>query len=51
MIATWHRPGSQRSRRLEIEYRRMSVYDVGQLREKFDIVLFLGVSIISAIRC
>jgi tRNA (mo5U34)-methyltransferase len=28
---------------LDIEYRRMSVYEVGELREKFDIVLFLGV--------
>jgi tRNA (mo5U34)-methyltransferase len=28
---------------LEIEFRRLSVYDVGTLREKFDIVLFLGV--------
>ncbi len=27
----------------QIEFRRLSVYDVGQLREKFDIVLFLGV--------
>jgi len=28
---------------LDIEFRRMSVYDVGALGEKFDIVLFLGV--------
>ena len=28
---------------LDIEFRRMNVYDVPQLREKFDIVLFLGV--------
>lgn len=28
---------------LEIEFRRMSVYDVGKLKETFDIVLFLGV--------
>jgi tRNA (mo5U34)-methyltransferase len=28
---------------LEIEFRRLSVYDVGALREKFDLVLFLGV--------
>jgi len=28
---------------LDVEYRRMSVYDVGDLHEKFDIVLFLGV--------
>lgn len=28
---------------LDIEYRRMSVYDVGDLHEKFDLVLFLGV--------
>jgi tRNA (mo5U34)-methyltransferase len=28
---------------LEIEFRRMSVYDVGVLEEKFDLVLFLGV--------
>lgn len=26
----------------EIEFRRMSVYDVGALREKFDLVLFMG---------
>ncbi len=29
--------------RLEIEFRRLSVYDVGALDEKFDVVLFLGV--------
>jgi tRNA (mo5U34)-methyltransferase len=29
--------------RLEIEFRQLSVYDVGSLREKFDVVLFLGV--------
>ena len=28
---------------LEIEFRQMSVYDVGGLGERFDIVLFLGV--------
>jgi len=28
---------------LDIEFRRLSVYDIGALREKFDIVLFLGV--------
>ena len=28
---------------LDIEFRRMSVYDIGALGEKFDIVLFLGV--------
>ena len=28
---------------LDIEFRRMSVYDVGALAERFDIVLFLGV--------
>ncbi|HZU26190.1 MAG TPA: TIGR04290 family methyltransferase [Bryobacteraceae bacterium] len=28
---------------LDIEFRRLSVYDVAQLREKFDVVLFLGV--------
>ncbi len=28
---------------LSIEFRRMSVYDIGALGEKFDIVLFLGV--------
>lgn len=27
----------------EIEFRQMSVYDVAQLRERFDIVLFMGV--------
>jgi tRNA (mo5U34)-methyltransferase len=27
----------------EIEFRRLSVYDVGQLGERFDVVLFLGV--------
>src|SRR5205814_9625500 len=27
----------------EIEFRKMSVYDVAQLREKFDVVLFMGV--------
>ncbi len=27
----------------DIEFRQMSVYDVGSLREKFDIVLFMGV--------
>lgn len=29
--------------RFDIEFRRMSVYDVAELRERFDIVLFLGV--------
>ena len=28
---------------LEIEFRRLSVYDIGLLGEKFDVVLFLGV--------
>jgi tRNA (mo5U34)-methyltransferase len=28
---------------LDIEFRRMSVYDVGAIGEKFDVVLFLGV--------
>src|SRR5256714_12312166 len=28
---------------LEIEFRQLSVYDVSQLREKFDVVLFMGV--------
>jgi tRNA (mo5U34)-methyltransferase len=28
---------------LDIEFRRLSVYDIGTLREKFDVVLFLGV--------
>ncbi len=28
---------------LEVEFRRMSVYDVGALGERFDIVLFIGV--------
>jgi len=28
---------------LDIEFRRMSAYDVGQLREKFDLVIFMGV--------
>lgn len=28
---------------MDIELRRMSVYDVGHLREKFDIVIFMGV--------
>ena len=28
---------------MELDFRRMSVYDVGALEEKFDIVLFLGV--------
>lgn len=28
---------------VEIEFRRMSVYDVGSLREQFDLVLFMGV--------
>jgi tRNA (mo5U34)-methyltransferase len=28
---------------LDIEYRRLSVYDVGELGERFDIVLFMGV--------
>src|SRR5207237_1225087 len=28
---------------LKIEFRKMSAYDVGQLREKFDLVIFMGV--------
>ena len=28
---------------LDIEFRRLSVYDVGALRERFDVVLFMGV--------
>lgn len=28
---------------LDIEFRELSVYDVGQLRESFDVVLFMGV--------
>ncbi len=28
---------------LDIEFRRMSVYDIGALRERFDIVFFIGV--------
>ena len=28
---------------LEIEFRQLSVYDVAQLREKFDVVIFMGV--------
>jgi tRNA (mo5U34)-methyltransferase len=28
---------------LRIEFRKMSAYDVGQLREKFDLVIFMGV--------
>lgn len=28
---------------LKIDFRRMSAYDVGQLREKFDLVIFMGV--------
>jgi tRNA (mo5U34)-methyltransferase len=28
---------------LDIEYRKLSVYDVGALRERFDVVLFMGV--------
>lgn len=28
---------------LDIEYRQLSVYDVGALRERFDVVLFMGV--------
>jgi tRNA (mo5U34)-methyltransferase len=28
---------------LDIEFRRLSTYDVGQLREKFDLVIFMGV--------
>ena len=30
-------------RGLDIEFRQMSVYDVGSLREKFDLVFFIGV--------
>jgi tRNA (mo5U34)-methyltransferase len=28
---------------LDVEWRRLSVYDIGHLRERFDLVLFLGV--------
>ncbi len=28
---------------LDIEFRKLSTYDVGQLREKFDLVIFMGV--------
>ena len=28
---------------VDVELRRLSVYDIGQLREKFDVVLFMGV--------
>ncbi|MDQ3624047.1 MAG: TIGR04290 family methyltransferase [Verrucomicrobiota bacterium] len=28
---------------LDIELRQLSIYDIGQLREKFDVVLFMGV--------
>lgn len=28
---------------LDIEFRKLSVYDIGALREKFDVVLFMGV--------
>ena len=28
---------------LQIEFRRLSTYDVGELREKFDLVIFMGV--------
>src|SRR5690242_14020721 len=28
---------------LDVEFRKLSVYDVGELREKFDLVLFMGV--------
>jgi tRNA (mo5U34)-methyltransferase len=28
---------------LDIEFRKLSVYDVGSLRERFDVVLFMGV--------
>jgi tRNA (mo5U34)-methyltransferase len=35
---------------LDVEIRQMSVYDVAELKEKFDIVLFLGVLYICAIR-
>lgn len=28
---------------LDIEFRKLSAYDVGQLREKFDLVIFMGV--------
>jgi tRNA (mo5U34)-methyltransferase len=27
----------------EIEFRKLSVYDVGQLGERFDLVIFMGV--------
>jgi tRNA (mo5U34)-methyltransferase len=32
-----------RSLALDIEYRQLSVYDVGLLRERFDLVIFMGV--------
>ena len=35
---------------VNIEFAEMSAYDVGLLGERFDIVLFLGVSIICGIR-
>src|SRR5437763_13987111 len=28
---------------MEIEFRQLSVYEIGRLREKFDVVLFMGV--------
>lgn len=36
---------------VDIEFRKMSVYDVGSLGEKFDLVIFMGVFITSGIRC
>ena len=40
----WPRRGSPRaSRACDIEFRQLSVYDVGALGERFDIVLFMGV--------
>ena len=42
--ATWPRRASPpRSAGLEIEFRQLSVYDVAQLGERFDLVLFMGV--------
>ena len=34
---------------LDIEFRRLSVYDVGSLGERFDVVLFLGVHSVSIV--
>ena len=35
---------------VEIEFRQLSVYDMGRIGERFDIVLFWAFSIICAIR-